>query len=84
LIDFHVQPSWRLRQSNLLGGFRLILRDFCAILRGLCAFFDLLEQHHRLQHTWCICTHSSSCLGISGSFFSKSFSAIDMTILQSF
>jgi hypothetical protein len=62
-------------QSNLLGGFRLKFCGFCAILRGLCAFFDLLEQLHRLQHTWCICTHSSSCLGISGSFFSKSFSA---------
>ena len=71
-------------QNNLLGGFRLILRGFSAILRGLCAFFGLLEQHHRLHHTWCIWTHISCCLGISGSFFSKCFIAFDMTILQSF
>ncbi len=71
-------------QSNLPGGFHLILRGFCTILHNLCAFFDLLEQYHRLQDTWCIYTHSSSYLGISGSFFSKSFNGIDMTILQSF
>jgi hypothetical protein len=70
-------------QSNLLGGFHLILRGFCAILRGLCVFFDLLEQHHRLQHTRCM--YNSCCLGINGGFFGNSLNAPKaMTILQTF
>jgi hypothetical protein len=42
----------------------------------------LLEQHHRLQHIWGM--YSSSCLGISGGFVSKSFSAFAMFLLQWF
>ena len=61
----------------------LILRGFCAILRGLCVFFGLLEQHHRLQHTRCM--YGSWCLGISGGFFGNSLSTPKaMTILQAF
>jgi hypothetical protein len=68
--------------TNLVGDFRLILRGFCVILRVFCAMLGLLEQHHRLQHIRGM--YSSTCLGISGGFVSKSFSAFAMFLLQSF
>jgi hypothetical protein len=63
-------------QSNLVGGFRLILRGFCAILRSLCAIFGLLEQHHLLHHIWYIGSSFRVC--------SNSFSASVMILFQSF
>ncbi len=63
-------------QSNLVDDFRLILLGFCAILRGFCAIFGLLEEHHRLQHIWCV--------GCNFFSFGNSLNALAMTILQSF
>jgi hypothetical protein len=62
----------------------LLLHLQSNLVCGFCVSFGLLELHHCLQHIWCIWTHSRSRDGISSSFFGNSFSAIDMTILQSF
>ena len=59
---------------NHVGGFRLFLRGFCAILRVFCAKSGLLQQHHRLHHIWCV----------GSSFFNKIFSVSNMMLLQSF
>ncbi len=67
-----------LLQRNLVGGFHLILWDFYAILGGFFSIFDLLEQHHRLSHIWCVIWF------VGTNFFSKHFNTSNMILLQSF
>ncbi len=67
----------------LFSSILFFLRLQSNLVCGFCASVGLLELHHCLQHIWSIWIHCSNRDGISSSFVGKSFSAVDMTILQS-